>query len=183
MRIGEHNYIQQLQLQNEDALIYVIEKYGGLLKAIIRKTLYLMPEELEECLNDVLLSIWNHIDSFDESRSTFKNWAAAIAKYKSIDYLRKYRQKIQYTELEEVVISKEDLELKRLIDGTLSEELEKLLSCLIEEDRKLFLKLYVEEKSMDEISRETGMGKAVIYNRLSRGKQRMRKQHLKEREA
>ena len=47
MRIGEHNYIQQLQLQNEDALIYVIETYGGLLKAIIRKTLYLMPEELE----------------------------------------------------------------------------------------------------------------------------------------
>lgn len=183
MKIGEHNYIQQLQLQNEDALVYVIETYGGLLKAVIRKTLYLMPGEREECLNDVLLSIWTHIDSFDESRNTFKNWAAAIAKYKSIDYLRKYRQKIQYAEIEEVVIPREDLELKRLIDGTLSEELEKLLSCLNEEDREIFFKLYVEEKSMDEISKETGMGKAVIYNRLSRGKQRMKKQYLKEREA
>ena len=84
MKIGEHNYIQQLQLQNEDALVYVIETYGGLLKAVIRKTLCFMPGEREECLNDVFLSIWNHIDSFDESRSTFKNWAAAIAKYKSI---------------------------------------------------------------------------------------------------
>lgn len=183
MKIGEHNYIQQLQLHNEDALVYVIEAYGGLLKAVIGKTLCFMPGEREECLNDVLLSIWNHIDSFDENRSTFKNWAAAIAKYKAIDYLRKYRQKIQYTELEEVVIPKEDLELKRLIDGTISEELEKLLSCLNKKDRELFLKLYVEEKSMDEISRETGMGKAVIYNRLSRGKQRMKRQHLKEREA
>lgn len=183
MRIGEHNYIQQLQLQNEDALVYVIETYGGLLKAVIRKTLYLMPGEQEECLNDVLFGIWNHIDSFDESRNTFKNWAAAIAKYKSIDYLRKYSRKMRYTEIEEVVIPKEDLELKRLIDGTLSEELERLLSCLNEKDRALFWKLYVEEKSMDEISRETGMEKAVIYNRLSRGKQRMKKQHLKEREA
>ena len=47
MKIGEHNYIQQLQLQNEDALVYVIETYGGLLKAVIRKTLYLMPGERE----------------------------------------------------------------------------------------------------------------------------------------
>lgn len=183
MKIGEHNYIQQLQLQNEDALVYVIDTYGGLLKAVIRKTLYLIPGEREECLNDVLLSIWDHIDSFDESRNTFKNWAAAIAKYKAIDYLRKYHKKIQYAEIEEVVIPKEDLELKRLIDGTVSEEMEKLLSCLNEKDRELFWKLYVEEKSMDELSLETGMEKTVIYNRLSRGKQRMKKQHLKEREA
>ena len=82
-----------------------------------------------------------------------------------------------------MVIPKEDLELKRLIDGTVSEEMEKLLSCLNEKDRALFWKLYVEEKSMDELSMETGMEKTVIYNRLSRGKQRMKKQRLKEREA
>lgn len=40
MKITEKNYIQQLQLHNEEALIYVIDMYGGLLKAVIRKHLF-----------------------------------------------------------------------------------------------------------------------------------------------
>ncbi len=58
MKITEKNYIQQLQLHNEEALIYVIDMYGGLLKAVIRKHLFTMPQKQEECMNDVLLSIW-----------------------------------------------------------------------------------------------------------------------------
>ena len=88
MRIGENNYIEQLSLHNEAALIYVIDTYGGLLKSVISKHLFVMPDRVEECLNDVLLNIWENISSFDESRSSFKNWVAAVAKYRAIDYLR-----------------------------------------------------------------------------------------------
>jgi len=35
-----------------------------------------------------LLAIWDNIDSFDEDKNSFKNWVAAISKYKSIDYQR-----------------------------------------------------------------------------------------------
>lgn len=45
MKITEKNYIQQLQLHNEEALIYVIDMYGGLLKAVIRKHLFTMPQK------------------------------------------------------------------------------------------------------------------------------------------
>ena len=79
MKIGEKNYIQQLQLHNEKALMYVIDEYGGLLMAIIRKHLFSQPQKQEECFDDVLLKIWQNISDFDESRSSFKNWAAAIA--------------------------------------------------------------------------------------------------------
>lgn len=183
MKIGESNYIQQLQLHNEDALMYVIEAYGGLLKSVIDRHLFSMPDKAEECLNDVLLNIWDHIDSFDEHRNTFKNWAAAIARYRAIDYLRRYRQNLQQIDIEEVEISKEDAMLEGLFEREVSEELESLLSCLNEKDRNLFWKLYVEEKPMEEVSRETGMEKTVIYNRMSRGKQRIRKRCMKEREA
>ena len=88
MKIGEHNYIQQLQQHNEKALLYVIDAYGGLLKSVIRKQLFRLPERQEECLDDVLLKIWQNISDFDESKNSFKNWAAAIARYRAIDYLR-----------------------------------------------------------------------------------------------
>lgn len=183
MKIGENNYIQQLQLHNEDALIYVMEAYGGLLKSVIGRHLFSMPDKAEECLNDVLLNIWEHIGSFDEKRNSFKNWAAAIARYRAVDYLRKYHQKMQQIDIEEVEIAKEDAVLEGLLEQEAYKELKGLLKCLKEKDRSLFWKLYVEEKSMEEISRETGMDKNVIYNRISRGRRRIRKQSMKEREA
>ena len=183
MRIGEDNYIEQLCLHNEEALVYVIDIYGGLLKSVISKHLFNMPDKVEECLNDVLLNIWENIASFDKSRSTFKNWAAAVAKYRAVDYLRKYRHELQQVNIEDVLLSQGDILSEQMLPQEISEEMESLLSCLNESDRKLFLKLYVEEKPVEEISREMGMKKAVIYNRLSRGKKRIRKQYLSEREA
>ena len=51
----------------------------------------------------------------------------------------------------------------------------RLLSCLSPEDRELFMKLYVEEMEPEEVSRQTGMKKDVIYNRVSRGRRKIRK--------
>lgn len=181
MRIGEKNYIQQLQLHNEKALIYVIDKYGGLLMAVIRKHLFNMPERQEECFNDVLLKIWQNISSFNESKSTFQNWAAAIAKYRAIDYLRQYHRDLMTLDIDNTVIAREDSMLAEMIEKEISEEVKKMLDCLKPKDRELFLKLYVEEKPIEQVSRETGMKAEVIYNRISRGKKKIRKKTSGER--
>ena len=44
MRIGENNYIEQLSLHNEAALIYVIDTYGGLLISYFCVILKLLKE-------------------------------------------------------------------------------------------------------------------------------------------
>lgn len=177
MRIGKHNYIQQLKMRNEKALMYVIDKYGGLLLAVIRKHLFGLPERQEECLDDVLLKIWQNISDFDESKNTFKNWAAAIAKYRAIDYLRQYQREPVTVDIEDTVIAREDRVLTGLIEREISKETENMLSCLKPSDRELFLKLYVQEQSMEQVSKDTGMKKEVIYNRLSRGKEKIRRQY------
>ncbi|MGF7186815.1 DNA-directed RNA polymerase specialized sigma24 family protein [Desulfitispora alkaliphila] len=71
-------------------MYYVIDNYGGLIKSIVGKHLYNLQHLHEECLDDVLLAVWDNIDSFYPEKNSFKNWVAAIAKYKSIDYKRKY---------------------------------------------------------------------------------------------
>lgn len=180
MKIGKHNYIQQLQLHNEDALRYVIETYGGLLKSIISKHLYKMPDRIDECLNDVLFGIWQHIDSFDEERNTFKNWAAAVARYRAVDYLRKYQQEIQQVNLDGLTLANEDQALEQLLDQEISTEVKQMLACLSESDRRIFWKLYVEEMSVEEISTDMGMKKSAIYNHISRGRRRIRKQCIQE---
>ena len=181
MKIGEKNYIQQLQLHNEKALMYVIDKYGGLLMAVIRKHLFSLPEKQEECFDDVLLKIWQNIADFDENKNSFKNWAAAIARYRSVDYLRQYQRELATVNIEDTVIAQEDRELTGMIENEISEEMERMLAALKPSDRELFLKLYVEEKTIEQVSEETGMKREIIYNRLSRGKHKIRRQFHAER--
>ncbi len=181
MKIGEHNFIQQLQLQNEKALLYVIDEYGGLLMSIIRKQLFGVPNRQEECFNDVLLRIWQNISDFDESKNSFKNWAAAVTRYRAIDYLRQYQREVATVDIDDTVIVKEDRILARMIERELSEEVEMMLDSLKPVDRELFMKLYVQEQPMEQVSRETGMKQEVIYNHLSRSKRKLRRQFRIER--
>lgn len=176
MKIDEHNFIQQLLVKNEDALMYVIDEYGGLIKAVINKNMSCIKEYQEECMNDVLLSIWTNISSYNQEKNSFKNWIAAIAKYKSIDYLRKYKK--EYLELSydgqvlEEAVSKD--EMSAILEEEISERTKELLACLKNTDRDIFMELYVEEASLDEISQKHNIKKPVLYSRISRAKKRIR---------
>lgn len=174
MRINKDNYIAQLRRHNEKALEYVLEEYGGLLMAVIRKHLFCLPGLEEDCMNDVLFKIWKHIGQFDEKRNSFKNWIAGIARYQAIDYLRKYMKELEQVNLDDVQTGKEDEQLTKLLESEISEEVESILSCLNREDRELFLKIFFEDRDIEEVSRETGIKKENIYNRISRGKRKIR---------
>lgn len=88
MKITESNVVEQIKKKNEKAISFIIGQYGGLITTIIKRHLSNL-QDYEECLDDVLLSVWNHIVSFDPEKNTFKQWVAAIAKYQAIDYQRK----------------------------------------------------------------------------------------------
>ena len=65
MKIDEVNVIRELGKRNEKALDYVIDQYGGLIYSIVRKSLYAFESGQEECVNDILMAIWQHSEAFD----------------------------------------------------------------------------------------------------------------------
>ena len=176
MKIDNHNFIQQLHLKNEAALMYVIDEYGGLIKSVIGKNMSCIKEYQEECMNDVLLSIWENIESYHPEKNSFKNWIAAIAKYKSIDYMRKYRKTFSDISYDNDIFEEpfEEINITQILDNEISEKMKELLSCLKEKDREIFIRLYVDEASIEEVSKEFNIKKSVIYSRISRAKKRIR---------
>ena len=177
MKIDNDNFIYQLRIKNEDALMYVIDEYGGLIKAVIRKNMSCLKSKQDECFNDVLLSIWEHIESFHTDNNGFKNWIAAIAKYKSIDYMRKHRyeaDKIAFVEMENCELQAEDR--AEILDHEISERTEELLSVLKPEDRESLIRIYANEEPVEQVSRDLDIEKSVIYNRVSRAKKKLRAQ-------
>ena len=174
MKITEENFIKELKKKNEKALEYLIDNYGGIIKSVTKKHLIEFPQLLDECMNDVLMDIWKNGHRFDESKGSIKNFIAGISKFKAIDYKRKYIKDLYNKDISDMSIAVEDKLTESSLRIELSDETEEMLGCLKKEDRSLFIKLYIEDKKIEEVTKETGMSRNVIYNRLSRGKRKIK---------
>ena len=104
LRITEENFIEEIKKRNEIALEYVIENYGWILKTVLKKHLFYLQDYYDECMNDCFLGIWENIESYNPNKSSFKNWIGGIAKYKSIDYTRKYLKDLDNRNIEDIDI-------------------------------------------------------------------------------
>lgn len=170
MGVTDKNVVQQIKLKNEKAIPYILKTYGGLLNAIIRRYLNENQQDIEECLADVLVSIWFHIDSYDSTKNEFKQWIAAIAKYRAIDYMRKSEKlkkhisKFEFDESVSYPISSK----QNMID------LSSLFKELNENERKIFEKYYVEGVSSKEIAIEFEAKESWVHNKLSRGRKKLK---------
>jgi len=174
LKITEENFIQEMKSGNEKSLDYVIDNYAWIIKTVLKNHLHYIPNYYEDCMNDCLLAIWENIDSYSPEISTFKNWVGGIAKYKAIDYKRKYLKEMKNKNIEDEIIPVEDKSLEKIISKEISEETEEMLNLLSPEDKNIFKKIYIEEFNMDEVSDKTGLTKSVIYNRISRGRNKIK---------
>lgn len=151
--------------KDERAFRQLVDSYGPLIRAIVRRhlsaTMY-----MEECENDILLSLWQNMDRFDPSRNSLKNWIGAVSKYKCADYLRRHYREAPTVPLDENIPAEEPEDLRELVD--------ELLENLKPDDRRLFRQHYLEGHSVAEIARAEQKNPELLYNRLSLGRKRLR---------
>ena len=174
--------IKNIKRKKECGLEMFIDKYAGFIRAVIRSKLYKFSSYEDECFDDILLAIWNNVDRFDESKGSFKNWVVSVSKYKIIDYNRKQLKNnslvssIDMQNIDEKHLSDANANVERsLLGDEVKKEIDDLLSNLSLRDKDLFIKHYLEEKPVTKISSEVGTKVDVIYNRLSRGRTKLRK--------
>lgn len=162
--------IKYIKKRKEEGMDMLIDNYRGLITSVIRRHLGVLINYEEECISDVLLSIWDNIKSFDKSKNDFKNWVCAISKYKAIDYKRKYISKIETTGISQELYYI-DTDLMKV---EIEEEVNEILSYLNGKDKELFIKHYLEGESLESIAVRNNTKVSNLYNRLSRGRKRIR---------
>ncbi|MDQ0214195.1 RNA polymerase sigma-70 factor (ECF subfamily) [Oikeobacillus pervagus] len=177
MGIDEHNFIAGLKKRDQKALEFVVDHYSNLVFKVVGSVLnhsfYL--SYVEECSNDVFWAVWNHIDRFDEEKGEFKNWIAAIAKYKAIDYKRKvYKESAMecvddydlndHVDLESLILSKEN-----------KKELLSAINTMNEADREILIRRYFFHEKIESIAAYFGVDRNWVDQRLSRGRKTLRK--------
>lgn len=172
--------VKSISSGDENAFEELIRCYGGLIKSIVRYHLKDISMYQEDCINEIFLKIWQNIDKFDSKKNSLKNWIGAVAKYRSIDYKRKYCRELMTEELNEDISDKNNA-CQEMLKQEIYEEIYLLLSHLKENDRDIFIKHYIKGFSISDISKVYGKNSSWVYNRLSRGRKRLRNLFLNER--
>ncbi|MGE6257381.1 sigma-70 family RNA polymerase sigma factor [Heyndrickxia sporothermodurans] len=177
MKSNDENFVQRLKRQKEDALEFIVDKYFPLVKGVTYKILSPLQNNdglIEECMNDIFLSIWNHSKKFKGDSTDFKKWIYAVAKFKAIDYYRRAVKKVDFpSEHLEGMVEKSAEEELILMENRL--ELVELINHLDPLDQQIFLMKFFLGYSSEDISIKFGMTKASIDNRIYRGKKKLHK--------
>lgn len=169
----EKNIIDAIKAGDEQVMQKIICRYSRLLWSIVGAVLSQVgtTEDMEECVADVFIDLWEHPQKYDESRGSLKAWLSVIARNKAID---RYRQKtkIQTIPLEETVLAQMGVEPEM----ENKEGLQEALAELTEEEREILLRRYVYQQKPKEMAVALGLSVKQIENRLYRIKAKMRKQ-------
>ena len=116
---------------------------------------------------DVIISVWYHIEEFDPSKNTLKDWVAAIAKFKAIDCLRKMERRK----------NTQDKFTSNQLDASyeaMTYSWQTILEELPETERAIFQKYYLEGFAAKEIAAIYKVKDSWVHNKLSRGRKKIR---------
>ncbi|MDM5187967.1 sigma-70 family RNA polymerase sigma factor [Bacillus sp. DX4.1] len=176
MKSNDKNFIKRLKRQEEDALEFIVDKYLPLMKGITHKVLMPLQNDgvIEECINDIFLSIWNNANKFHGDSADFKKWIAAIAKFKAIDYYRKATKQVEITTNDIEVNTEKSVEDELILIEDRN-ELIKLINQLEPVDQKIFIMKFLLGLKTEEVGEKLGLTRAAIDNRIYRGKKKLQK--------
>ena len=162
--------IKYIKKRNEKGMEILTDQYNGLITSVVRYHLGSLINYEEECVSDTLL------DGFEKNKNSFKNWICAIAKYRAIDYKRKYLNKMELSTLDEETSYID----KNLLQIEIQEELNETLNFLSKEDEEIFRRYYLEDESIVDIARNKKLAISSVHSKLSRGKAKIRKSLLRD---
>ncbi len=175
IRVKDIEIVEGLRKQDMLALHTVIDRYGDLIYKVVHSILDTAQSKVlvDECVDNILLIVWYNISSYDENRGKFRNWLISVARFKAIDYKRKSNNSYQLQEFQQEIY--EDRKNVNLTKEERDYNFYVLIKELNEEDKKIFIKRYLDEYSVQEIALEFGMTRDTVYSRLSRGRKKLKK--------
>ncbi|MGL5507069.1 MAG: RNA polymerase sigma factor [Paraclostridium sp.] len=166
--------IDRLKRRDESALSDLIDVYGDLIYRASNKILN-NKELSEECLNTVLMKIWDSIESYSDDIGLFKNWIFSLSKYTAIDMLRKEikhsKNNVAMDENIKSESSVEDLVLIKNFIGDIQKNIEKLSEI----DKEIFNQRYNQGNKIKDIAKNIGITPKAISLRIMRIKDKIKK--------
>ena len=166
-----------LYLQRDERATRVTEKkYRGFILSICNGILQ-QKEDSEECLDAVLLKLWNTIPP--QIPEDLKAYVARLARTTAIDLLKSGKRKKRdlgtvdpLDDYADFLVSDEN-GTDGVLPGELTDLINQFLQGLSERDRVCFVKRFYFCYPVDEIARQTHLSKSSVYFILDKAKKQL----------
>lgn len=130
------------------------------------------PEFSEECVQEVMATVWRKAHMFDGSKASVSTWIYTIARNRKIDMIRKQRR----PEPEDLTWgpAEEPSAADTLALSQETTQLAKAIAELPDKQRTLIERAYFGDLSHSEIAEETGLPLGTIKSRIRLALERLR---------
>ena len=188
MKNADVELIHRILAGDDTAFAILVEKYQRQVHALAWRKIgdFHVAEEITQ---DTFLKVYQKLESLKDP-DQFSGWLYVIATRRCLAWLRKKRMETESLEdmdtemIEETAYSKYVAgEKAKVTIQTQREVVKKLLAKLKESERTVMILHYFGEMTCEEISRFLGVSPSAIKSRLSRARQRLKKEEPMIREA
>ena len=163
-----------LQQGDEEALERLLTHYDGMLRYIAGGILD-HPQELEDCLAQVRLKLWESRGQYDPERPSPATWPTALCRNAAVDHLRRL-QRQESGELPEAHPDPAPGPEEQLLQKERIQALERALNTLSARDRNLVYRKYYYLQSTARMAAELGLTERAVEGKLYRIRRKLQKQ-------
>ncbi len=174
--MDDRKMISEIAKGNEKAFETAVDRYARLLWKTASCILVNASSacEVEECVADVFIYLWQHPEKYDPDRGKLSSWLVMVARSRALDRFRRL--------MREREIPTEDIPVKELSFGDFGAaedgRAEKLRACLDEldgEEREILIRRFFYEQKNREIAAAMGLKPKQVENRIYHAKAKLKK--------
>lgn len=164
--------------RNQEAIAETEKKYGAFCMTIAHNILTLR-QDAEECLNDVLHTVWNHVPPLRPEN--LKAFLGRLTRNAAIDRYRRERAQKRFSGMELLLselgdcIPAPDTAEQTLDRKELGELISDWLDALPDEDCALFVRRYWHGEAVQALARRCGVSPNAMSHRLAELRKKLRK--------
>lgn len=172
--VGDKKIISDIQDRDEKTFEYVVDKYSKLVWKVASSILINASSicEIEECVADVFIYLWEHPEKYDPEKGKLSSWLSMIARSRAIDRFRKILNEKQVALDEMLLLEKEQIPTDN------DYRIDKLKECvdrLGSEEKEIIIRRFFYQQKNREIALAMGLKPKQIENRIYNAKNKLRK--------
>lgn len=168
--------IAGIKEKDEGIFNEIVVKYSKLLWPIAAAVLKNVGNEqdVEECVADVFIDLWENPDKYEAQRGTLKSWLCMVARCKAIDRYRALSKR-NTVPLEGAMMAGRMGMQDALLQEETKRELVAAVNALADVERDILIRRYYYEQKPGEIATALNLPLKQVKNHLYRSKQKLRK--------